>query len=128
MKIKRSVIPVLACCSALLICCCMFVSAKAQSQREAVIPSLTDVQNTGYPINEAGETYGPDSKDPSMKSPDLVLAENENGLIGYIRESEIAGASITNPEEAANYVPHSHYINMYLEDGITVIGQFLISE
>lgn len=128
MKIKHSFIPALACFSVLIVCCCMFVSAKAQSQQDAVIPSLTDVQNTGYPVNATGETYGPDTKAPSMESPDLVLAENENGLIGYIRESEIGGASVSNPADAANYTPHSHYINMYLEDGTTVIGQFLISQ
>lgn len=55
MKIKHSFVSALACFSALIICCCMFVSAKAQSQQETVIPSLTDVQNTGYPINATGE-------------------------------------------------------------------------
>lgn len=90
------------------------------------IPSLSEIQENGYPRNENGETYGPDLKNNVDSNPDLVLAENDEGIVGYIHESEIAGSSIRTPNEAANYTSHDHYINMYLDDGTTVIGQFLI--
>ena len=79
-----------------------------------------------YPINENGESYGPDFKDQSMEPPDLQLAVNEEGIVGYIRTSEIPGGKISSPEEAAEYTPHNGYINLYEKDGKTVIGKFFI--
>lgn len=77
-----------------------------------------------FPTNARGETYGksPRNGDPG---PDLVLAENAEGVVGYIRESECGGANSL--EEAVNYVPQDRYVNMYLSDGETVVGQFFIS-
>jgi len=124
---RVSFFPVIACCAILIFCCCAFMPVKASVQEGLSIPSVRKVAETGYPTNVSGETYGPDLKESSLTPPALVLVKNEDGLFGYIRESEISGASVTTPEEAARYAPHDHYINMYLEDGKTIIGQFFVS-
>ena len=84
-------------------------------------------QKTDYEINSSGETFGPSYKDINKVPPDLVLVENSEGVVGYIRESEIAGASVATPEEAADFTPNDHYINIYLSDGVTIVGKFFVS-
>ena len=86
-----------------------------------------NVEDEIYLRNADGETYGSSFRD-AEENPELVLAENDEGVVGYIRESEIGGASINIPEEAASYTPQDSYINMYLEDGITVVGKFFVSK
>lgn len=34
---------------------------------------------------------------------------------------------IDTPDDVVNYKACGHYVNMYLEDGITVIGKFYVS-
>lgn len=92
---------------------------------EVYIPTQEEILEKGYPVNKNGETFGPNVKD-SLDSPDLELAENEEGIIGYIRQDEVGGAMISSPEEAAKYTPKDHYVNMYAEDGQTIVGKFLI--
>lgn len=95
--------------------------------REIVIPTLEEVLNNGYPINARGETYGPAFREV-LVSPDLELAQNEEGILGYIRQAEVPGASVSTLEEAAAYsCPDTFYMNMYAEDGITIIGQFYVN-
>lgn len=100
------------------------------------VPSQQEVLRDGYPVNKNGETYGPAMPVNDWESPDLELAKNQNGLAGYVRDSEFPGASVRNPEEAMAYMDHladweshtdaDHYVNMYLHDGVTVIGRFRI--
>ncbi len=65
------------------------------------------------------------------ESPDLELAKNEDGVLGYIRNSEVPGAQANNPSEAIEYMrsrtTDGYYVNMYLEDGKTIVGKFLVS-
>ena len=59
------------------------------------------------------------------EAPDLILVCNEFGEEGYIRSTDCdAGASTL--EEAANWEPREYSVNMYLQDGLTIIGQFKI--
>ena len=88
----------------------------------AIIPTIDEIMHTGYPKNNRGETYGPDIKE-SDDLPDLLLVKNESGLIGYIRVSEIDENCPATLEELQSYTPISK-INMYLEDGVTIIGEF----
>lgn len=92
----------------------------------AIIPTIDEIMHAGYPKNNRGETYGPDIKE-SEAFPDLLLVKNESGLIGYIRVSEIGGNCPATLEELQSYTPMSK-INMYLEDGITIIGEFRFSK
>ena len=89
-----------------------------------LIPEEKQILEEGYPKNELGETYGIMLKD-SDSTPDLLLAHNEYGTVGYIRIAE-ADANLPNsPEEAVNYKP-VETVNMYLQDGTTIIGEFHI--
>lgn len=80
-----------------------------------------------YPTNDAGLTYGPDIKyntNPAQE-PDLIQVCNEDGLVGYIYESDIKDGA-ESLEEAINWEPRTYKVPMYLEDGKTVIGEFTI--
>lgn len=92
------------------------------------IPNSAHIEASGrYPKNENGESYGPDiydNTDPTFE-PDLILARNKDGLVGYIKKADIQeGASSL--EEAINWKPRNYTIPMYLEDGVTIIGEFEI--
>ena len=83
--------------------------------------------DTVYPVNEFGQTYGPDIKentDPE-KEPDLIQVCNEDGQVGYIYASHIKGGA-QSLEEAISWEPRTYTVPMYLEDGKTVIGEFTI--
>lgn len=83
--------------------------------------------DTVYPVNEFGQTYGPDIKentDPE-KEPDLIQVCNEDGQVGYIYASDIKGGA-QSLEEAISWEPRTYKVPMYLEDGTTVIGEFTI--
>ena len=83
--------------------------------------------DTVYPVNEFGQTYGPDIKentDPE-KEPDLIQVCNEDGQVGYIYASDIKGGA-QSLEEAISWEPRTYKVPMYLEDGKTVIGEFTI--
>lgn len=58
--------------------------------------------------------------------PDLVLVRNETDVFGYVRASELEGNHPTTPNDA-EYYELVRTVNMYLQDGITVIGKFRIS-
>lgn len=97
---------------------------------------------TDYPVNQNGETYGsvetnvhPDLQD----YPDLIAAIGEDGVVGYVRKTELDGEQPKNPEEASRYMErldaareaakaagqeYLRYIPVYEEDGVTVIGRF----
>ena len=92
------------------------------------VPTQEEVLKNGYPVNENGETFGPNVKD-LLISPDLELAVNDEGLVGYVRPDETAGSTVSSPEEAAAYMaegPHDQFVNMYTEDGQTVVGKFFV--
>ena len=91
----------------------------------------------GYPVNEAGETYGPlacasveeairvwgEAEDPG--EPDLQAYENSRkGYVGYIRNSEVPRPQTL--EEAISWNTREFYMNVYLEDGVTVIDRIKI--
>lgn len=104
------------------------LTVRSEDHGQIHIPTLEEVRANGYPTNEKGETYGPDFRELDIESPDLELVIAENGAYGYIRASEIPGASVSTPEEAAEYMAnpylYPHDINVYLQDGTTVVGTF----
>jgi len=92
-----------------------------------IIPSIDDVKANGYPTNEMGQTYGPDIKEDTDPEavPDLILVCNKFGVEGYIKQTDIRpGASTL--EEAMDWIPREYTINMYLQDGCTIIGTFTV--
>lgn len=94
-----------------------------ENQRIA-IPSIEAVQNDGYPKNTKGQTYGPNTGDVDIV-PDLILARNQDGILGYIKAEDFnkVPASI---EEALEITKNTHIreIPMYLHDGVAQIGTF----
>ncbi len=90
-----------------------------------IIPSTQDILSNGYPKNDSGETYGPDIKGWDC-NPDLILVENESGKIGYIRATEMETNASKDPAEIYTNNHKIHELNMYLQDGKTVIGKFNI--
>ena len=91
------------------------------------IPTAKYIEQEGYPVNENGETYGPQIKS-ILESPDLILTENAEGIKGYIRAAEIDYTPQT-PDEAGTISKscYEQYYNMYLQDGKTVVGQFWVT-
>lgn len=97
------------------------------SENDYLTKASEDIPN--YPVNEQGETYGhgpfPAGRD---LGPDLIKAEGENGVIGYVKSSDL-DAPVSSPEEALAYMKsleNVDYISipLYETDGKTVIGEF----
>lgn len=93
-----------------------------------LIPSIEEVLKYGYPVNDYGETYGPDVKEFDF-SPDLILVRHGDSY-GYVRRSELNDDEVTTPEEAVARMqdPQPRKISVYLQDGITCIGTFELKE
>ena len=95
------------------------------------LPTQEYVREHGYPVNESGETYGPNVE--GFDAPDLILAHPQGKLQGYLKESEDPGVWVHNPDDAMRYMEETrticrnHYRVMYLEDGKTPIGLFPMS-
>ncbi len=112
----------------LVLSCCSLVSCQMADEQELIIPSQDEILENGYPTNDRGETYGIQVKD-LLDEPDLQLAENADGILGYVRQSEINAPEPSTPEEAVQYTLARRgpiVVNMYLQDGETVIGTFSI--
>lgn len=95
------------------------------TNEKLIIPSKDSIKKNGYPTNEQGQTYGPDMGNTIIKSPDLILAEGEDGVIGYISYNEKNG--ISSPRQVDDYNRSSkekQTIPLYLQDGKTIIGKF----
>ncbi|MEK4628137.1 metal ABC transporter substrate-binding protein [Solibacillus sp. FSL R7-0682] len=96
------------------------------------IPSKESILKVGYPKNENGQTYGPDISglNPGeLGVPDLILAQGENGIIGYAKKVELEGPKPKTPEEALklnNLPPRA--VPLYAVDGETIIGEFWIGK
>jgi len=85
------------------------IAIQEVERENIIVPTIDEVRRTGYPVNEYGETYGPmlpEIMEPD-EAPDLLLAENRDGVIGYVREKDLDGpdtlegvlAYMENPEE-----------------------------
>lgn len=76
-----------------------------------------------YPVNDAGETYG-SPVDGSV--PDLIAARSDDGVIGYVRVSELdqqrnLAKSTTNPDAV-------FAVDVYESDGVTVVGSLVVTK
>ena len=98
-----------------------------QAQYDLLLPSLDEVQENGYAINEYGQTYGPYLG--YGPEPDLVRAKgmsvNGDKILGYINLSENDEAKTL--EEALAYMADKDVNdswNLYTQDGRTIIGTF----
>ncbi|WP_028608384.1 hypothetical protein [Paenibacillus harenae] len=97
-------------------------------------PSLNNVHEVeksipDYPTNEQGQTFGSGPFPAGeVKEPDLIMAEGENGVVGYVKSSDLV-PSVSSPEEA---LAHNKLMKelgykslpLYEADGKTIIGEF----
>ena len=121
--------------SACVLClCCVLAYQSLNAPPKPDLPTQAYVQEHGYPVNESGETYGPNiGIGGANTTPDLTLAQTRDGFQGYIKESEDPGAWVHDPEDAMRYkeevrtLCRNHYRVLYLEDGKTPIGLFPMS-
>ncbi len=83
-----------------------------------------------YNINENNEIYGSELFLAEYNiTPDLILAEGNNGKIGYVRYEDLNEETPNDLGEAIEYqsnLPDSRVIPLYDSDGVTVIDSFTI--
>lgn len=101
-----------------------YATANFAPGRTAIPDSYTTIEENAH-----GEIYG--SKfflNQINVEPDLILAEEVDGSIGYIRATDLDDG-ISTPAAATESMLNSaaRYIPLYENDGTTVIGTFLIS-
>ena len=105
----------------------VFANSSFGTSSNMIIPSEEEIKEKGFPKNSFGETYGPEIRDLDYE-PDLMLAQNEEGVKGYIRKKEINGNNVNTIEAALNANKlNQQEINMYLQDGKTIVGIFKLS-
>ena len=99
------------------------------------VPTVAELIEHGYPVNDRGETYGPCGFEEWLGYPDLGLALGINGVEGYIRQSELDEATgvgqVHSPEEAVAWTEYVRQrgpveIPVYKEDGETIVDWFVI--
>ena len=98
------------------------------------VPTVAELIEHGYPVNDRGETYGPCGFEEWLGYPDLGLALGKNGVHGYIRYSEAAevdGSNVRTLEEALAWNEYVRQrgpveIPIYKEDGETIVDWFVI--
>ena len=106
--------------------CAVVIYGFNQSDGEKlIVPDIEYVIDNGYPKNERGETYGPNIE--GKADPDLLLAEGQDGTVGYIRQKEMLDVA-DSVQEALMSKPQNKEINLYLQDGSTVIGTFRVEK
>lgn len=80
--------------------------------------------------NANGEVYGSDLFLIEIGvEPDLISAVGQNGVKGYIKRTDLDYNLPSNPAEAMEYManrPARRTIPLYAEDGVTVLGSFVI--
>jgi hypothetical protein len=95
---------------------------------DLVIPTRESILEDGYPINDNGQTYGPNMGNMTsiLGDPDLMLAKGENGTIGYVKKVDLEGPQPKTPEEAVKLnKAKQREIPLYDVDGETIIGKFI---
>ena len=78
--------------------------------------NMIDAWGNGYPTNARGETYGVDVKENS-KNPDLILVENSEGILGYVKSEDLDGSNYLTPEEAKTAGFDAYYIDHTTRSG-----------
>ena len=96
----------------------------------AFMSTITKDETHTYKTNGAGLTYGKQLEN-SDEEPDLLEVTATNGKTGYIKTKDVnkyGGGNVSTPEEAAAYMESDEPIklNVYKEDGTTVIGFFYL--
>lgn len=96
-----------------------------------MIPSVEEVRANGYPVNEQGQTYGPDIRENTNieEAPDLILVCNEFGEEGFVRAEDLNYDPVETLQDVITYQETraiKRSIPLYAADGETVIGSFTV--
>lgn len=97
----------------------------------AIAVASTRDSATKWPRNASGMTYGSglDAQSP-QDEPDLIKVEATNGKVGYSLRTDLEGPEPKTPQEAlriqAARAGTAQEIPVYLSDGITKVGVFVI--
>ena len=101
------------------------------------VPTKDYVLKNGFPVNEAGQSYGPafftkndaDSA-PVTYLPELILAQGDGGAVGYVKASDCLSCKTSAEDiDAGSPVGESgRTIPVYTEDGQTVVDIFSVSQ
>lgn len=87
--------------------------------------AATPGEEVVYAVNSNGETYGNYLQEMEIGyRADLVYAVGVNGITGYVKVSDL-NDGVETPSDVINQ-GNDYLIPLYLEDGITVIGQFQV--
>lgn len=83
-----------------------------------------------YSTNASGASYGSlvNAYSPETE-PDLILVETTDGKTGYAYKADLdaaSGANVQSPEEAATWQNKTVEVPVYLVDGKTQIGVFIV--
>jgi len=92
-------------------------------------PTITPYAVKEVQVNENGEIYGSDYFLSQIGvQPDLISAVGENGADGYVKRTDLEPYFNT-PEELADFDQNDalHIIPLYLSDGETIIGSFVMN-
>lgn len=105
----------------------LILKVKNEKNITLIIPEREDILTEGYPTNQSGETYGPSIREWNQ-DPDLILATGNNNIVGYVKNEDLIGDLPSTPEEAIKKNSNNSYsIPLYLQDGKTIIGEFLVT-
>lgn len=79
--------------------------------------------------NDAGQSFGQNLDPTFATGPELVEAIASNGTLGYVYASELrkAAAPAASPEAALAEASRTVVVGVYLTDGATRVGDFVIS-
>lgn len=127
---KTSAMAILGVVIALLVgsvCLEIVISPMCEEAVEVMLrSSIVDESRSGdYPVNDMGMTYGPVTRD-AEEMPDLILTQNEEGEVGYVRSEDFGKSDITLEEVLAGVEP-SEKIPMYTSDMTEIVGYLSLS-
>ncbi|GAA1733916.1 hypothetical protein [Aeromicrobium alkaliterrae] len=89
-----------------------------------------------FPVNDRGQTYGSEDDASYDQRPDLLAVVATNGAEGFVVRDDLdeaTGANVANPDEAVEWertkeagLPDA-VLPVYASDGVTTIGEFVIT-
>lgn len=102
--------------------------------RWRVAVAFVSIERTDWGVNDRGDSYGVENP---LGTPDLIAVVATNGLEGYVYADDLAEANgsraaldVDSPEEALAWQEERRgaefRIPVYLSDGETVIGEFVV--
>ncbi|MFD0716970.1 hypothetical protein [Paenibacillus sp. GCM10027626] len=116
---------------ALVFCLTIVYTMNSSSNAKAYVNQSSKVEGEApsYSVNKNGQTYGHGPYPAGeAQEPDLIRAQGENGVVGYIKSSDIS-SSYSSPEEAIAHQKEVESVGyqsipLYESDGTTIIGEF----